>query len=313
MKEDIQIKNVKEDIQIVGMDLGRGYVKSYSEFNNMKKQCLFKSVIGLGRPLDFSNYENPIYIEVDNEEYFAGMLAEKEGYTPTRNSRDSKVTTTVEKLMYAALNEVAVSEQVKVMLGVPYKLFKKSTLEEVISKYKGKEVKIKDRIKGGYKNITIADISIFREGDAALLWQVRNTPNNNPIGMVSVGFRTTELSYFDKDLKFNDKRSKTIEQGNRSALEYVQNVLENENIIKDLNEIDSSTDYEDSKKNAYKVLSERVAQDVEDNWINLDEMDVYIAGGTALNMSFDEDFKIVEEPQMATAKGLYLVGTKKFK
>lgn len=305
---------MKDDIQVIGMDLGRGYVKSYSEFNSMKKECLFKSVIGLGRPLDFSNYENPIYVEVDNEEYFAGMLAEKEGYTPTRNSRDSKTTATVEKLMYAALNEIAVADNVKIMLGVPYKLFKKTTLEEVISKYKDKEVKIKDKIKGGYKNITIADISIFREGDAALLWEARNNPNNNnPIGMVSVGFRTTELSYFDKNLKFNDKRSKTIEQGNRSALEYVQNVLENENIIKDLNEIDTSTDYEDLKQNAYRVLSERVAQDVEDNWINLDEMDVYIAGGTALNMNFDKNFKIVEEPQMATAKGLYLVGTKKFK
>lgn len=304
---------MKNDIQIIGMDLGRGYVKAYSEFNNMKKQCLFKSVIGLGRSLDFSNYENPIYIEVENEEFFAGMLAEKEGYTPTRNSRDSKITKTAEKLMYASLNEVAVSDEVKIMMGVPYKLFKKSTLEEVTEKYKGKEIKIKDKIKGGYKNIKILDISIFREGDAALLWEVRNNSDNNkPIGMISVGFRTTELSYFDKELKFNDKRSKTIEQGNRSALEYVQNVLESDNIIKDLNEIDSSTDYKELKDKAYKVLSERVAQDVEDNWINLDEMDIYVAGGTALNMKFDKNFKVVEKPQLSTAKGLYLVGTKKF-
>ena len=302
------------EIQIIGLDIGRGYTKAYSEFNNMKKQCLFKSVIGLGRDIDFSDYEKPIYIEVNNEKFFAGMLAEKEGYTPTRNSRDSKISTTAEKLLYAALNEIAICDEVKLMIGVPYKLFRKTVLNEIIEKYKNKSIQIKDRINGGYKNIKIVDVSIFREGDAALLWEVKNAPiNKKPIGMVCVGFRTTELSYFDKGLKFNDKRSKTIEQGSRSALEYVQNVLENDNITKDLNEIDSSNDYNDLKEIAYKVLSERISQDVEDNWINLDEMDVYVAGGTALNMKFDERFKIVEEPQMATAKGLYLTATKKFK
>jgi hypothetical protein len=305
---------MKNDTQIIGLDIGRGYTKAYSEFNDMNKECLFKSVIGLGRHLEFNNYENPIYIETEGEEYFVGMLAEKEGYTPTRNSRDSKTTETVKKLVYAALNEVTIADEVKIMLGVPYKLFRKTVLNEVIETYKDKSIKIKDKIKGGYKDIKIVDISIFREGDAALIWEVRNNPSNNkPLGMISVGFRTTELSYFDKALKFNDKRSKTIEQGNRSALEYVQNMLENINITKDLNEIDSSTDYKELKEKAYKVLSERVAQDVEDNWINLDEMNIYVAGGTALNMEFDTNFKIVNEPQMATAKGLYLIGTKTFK
>ena len=305
---------MENDVQIIGMDLGRGYTKAYSEYNEQKKSCLFKSVIGLGRNLDFSLYDQPIFIEQDKESYFAGMLAEKEGYTPTRNSKDSKTTTTAEKLLYAALNEVAIADKVKLMLGVPYKIFKKSTLSEVTEKYKDKEVTIKDKINGGYKNIKIVDVKIFREGDAALMWEVKDKcATEKPTGIVSVGFRTTEISYFDKGLKFNDKRSKTIELGNRSALEFVQNKLEDQNIMKDLNEIDTSNDYEALKKNAYESLSERISQEIEDNWINLDEMDVYISGGTALNMEFDKDFKLVDDPQMATAKGLYLVGTRIFK
>ncbi|WP_049043233.1 ParM/StbA family protein [Clostridium sporogenes] len=304
-----------KDVQIIGIDLGRGYTKAYSEHNELKKQCLFKSVIGIGRNIDFSNYDRPIYIEVNNQDYFAGILAEEEGYTPTRNSKDSKTTSTVEKLLYAALNEVAVEDEVKLMIGVPYKTFRKSTLNEIENKYKDKKVKIKDKINGGYKDINIVDVKIFREGDAALMWEVREQKENQqPIGMVTIGFRTTELSYFDKGLKFNDKLSKTIDNlGNRTALEYVQNELETKNISKDLNVIDSSTDYDIMKKNAYQVLSERISQEVEDNWINLAEMNIYIAGGTALNMEFDKQFKLVDDPQMATAKGLFLVGTRVFK
>lgn len=39
----------------------------------------------------------------------------------------------------------------------------------------------------------------------------------------------------------------------------------------------------------------------------MNEMDIYIAGGTALKMNFDEEFKVLEDSQMATAKGLYEV------
>ncbi|RXI57284.1 hypothetical protein DP122_00375 [Clostridium tetani] len=299
------------EVQAIGLDIGRGYTKAYSEINNLKKTCLFKSVVGIGRTIDFDIYDKPIYIEVNNEAYFASILAEKEGFTPTRNSKDSKTTTTVEKLIYAALNEVAVYDKVKIMLGVPYKRFRKSELNDIAEKYKGKKVQIKDKINGGYKDIEIVNISIFREGDAALMWEIRNNEKNDkPVGIATIGFRTTELSYFDKGLKFNDRRSKTIELGNKSALEFIQKELEKNNIIKEVNEIDGSNDYDKLKEIAYRNLSERISQEIEDTWINLNEMDIYIAGGTSLNMKFDEEFKLVEDPQMATAKGLYLVGNK---
>ncbi|WP_243447728.1 ParM/StbA family protein [Clostridium tetani] len=303
--------SMDNEVQAIGLDIGRGYTKAYSEINNLKKTCLFKSVVGIGRTIDFDIYDKPIYIEVNNEAYFASILAEKEGFTPTRNSKDSKTTTTVEKLIYAALNEVAVYDKVKIMLGVPYKRFRKSELNDIAEKYKGKKVQIKDKINGGYKDIEIVNISIFREGDAALMWEIRNNEKNDkPVGIATIGFRTTELSYFDKGLKFNDRRSKTIELGNKSALEFIQKELEKNNIIKEVNEIDGSNDYDKLKEIAYRNLSERISQEIEDTWINLNEMDIYIAGGTSLNMKFDEEFKLVEDPQMATAKGLYLVGNK---
>lgn len=303
------------DIQIIGLDIGRGYTKGYTEINGIVKECIFKSVIGEGREIDFSNYNDPIMIEFEGEEWFIGLLAEKESQTAIRNSKDSKVSNTVKVLIAAALNKLAVEDEVKIMLGVPYKSYRKSVLKEVIDTYKNKDFKVKDKINGGYKNIKIVDISIFREGDAALYWQVRNNKENNKaIGLVNVGFRTTELSYFDKGLKFNDKKSDTIEFGNRSVMNNVKDKLLKQDIIKDLNEIDTSDDYNDLKKKAYAIATESIEQAIEDKWVNLDksEMDIYVAGGTSKNMDFDKKFIKVDEPQMATAKGLWLTGTMKF-
>lgn len=300
--------------QIIGLDIGRGYSKGYSEINGLVKECMFKSIIGEGRALNFADYESPIMINFKNEDWFIGLLAEQESQTPIRNSKDSKTTETVQTLIAAALSQLAVEEEVKIVLGVPYKSFRKFVLEEVVETYKGKEIKVKDKINGGTKEIKIVDIMIFRESDAALYWQVRDNKNNNkPVGLVSIGFRTTEMSYFDKGLKFNDRKSDTIEFGNRSVMNNVKDKLLNMNIIKDVNEIDTSNDYEDLKKKAYKIASENIEQQIEDKWINLGEMDIYIAGGTALNMSFDSRFKVLADAQMATAKGLWLIGTRTFK
>ena len=304
----------KKVIQVIGLDIGRGFLKGYTDVNGNKKQCLFKSIIGEGRNIDVKDYDDPISIEYDGANWFVGLLAEKESQTPIRNSKDSKISNTVQVLMAAAFNELAIEDEVNIMLGVPYKAFRKSVLEEIVETYKGKIIKVKDKLNGGYKNVKINDIAIGRESDAALYWQVRNNDRNDkPVGLVSVGFRTTEFSYFDKGLKFNDKKSDTMEFGNRSVMSNVKDKLMEKDIIKDLNEIDTSDDYEDLKEKAYKIATENIEQNIEDKWINLDEMDIYIAGGTSLNMKFDKQFKVVDDPQMATAKGLWLMGNLQFK
>ena len=303
---------MSSSVQIIGLDIGRGYVKGYTEINEEKKECLFKSVIGEGRNIEFSLYKDPIMIQFENEDWFIGLLAEKESQTVIRNSKDSKTTHTVKVLMAAALNELAIEDNVKIMLGVPYKSFRRSVLNDVIEEYKGSVIEVKDKINGGTKKVKIVDINIYREGDAALYWELRDKEINKAVGLVSVGFRTTELSFFEKDLVFNDKKSDTIEFGNRSVMNNVKDKLLENGIIKDINEIDTSNDYDEMKEKAYSIATENVEQQIEDKWINIDEIDIYIAGGTSLNMDFDKRFKRVKDAQSATAKGLWLVGNKKF-
>lgn len=308
--------------QIIGLDLGRGFVKGYTHYNDIEKQCMFRSVVGQGRQIDFSNYEKPIYIEVDNDDFFAGDLAEKEADNISRNSKDDKTTLTARKLLYAALNEIAVAPKVKILLGVPNKSFRKSVLEEIKECYKEKTIKIHNKLEGSTKTITIEDINIYRESDAALIHIVEQAKNKEeliekPLGMLTVGFRSTEFTYFDKGLKFNDKKSKTSEKGNITALDYVRKKIESGlNLSKDVFEIDSSSDYEVYKEKAYENLLESIDQEIESFWVNLDEMEIFIAGGTVLNFkkkNIPKNLTVVNDPQMATAKGLFAVGCRNFK
>lgn len=299
-------------VQHIGIDVGRGYTKCYSKFDGEELKANFKSIIGLGRKMDFSEYDNPLYIEVEDDEYFVGHLAEKEGDNPLQIMTDDKTSDDIKILICAALSQVAQSEHVKICLGVPNKMFKKSVLVAVEEKYKNQELLIKDKITGAFKKILIRDITIFREGDAALLWHANNHPGlqNGPIGMATVGFRTTELAYYDKGLKYNDKLSTTLEIGNRTSLDYVARTLKAKGIIRPLSEIDSSDLYDAEKKKAYRILSSTVDNAIESAWINLSEMAVFIAGGTALNLNVSHE--LIDDPQMAVSKGLWLMATKKF-
>lgn len=308
--------------QLLGIDIGRGYAKGYSEYRNAIHECCFKSIVALGREMDFSEQIDPIYIEVntgededDSEDYFVGYLAETEGDDPIHVLADDKTTLNVQKLIWAVLHKIAIADRVKINLGVPNKLFTKTVLKKVIDTYKGKEVEIKDMITGSYKKITIVDITIFREADSALLWHTEKnitTDIKKPIGLVSIGFRTTEFSYYDENLKYNDKFSTSAEIGNKTALEYIKRKLKAEGVTRTLAEIDTSDKYDKYKTRAYKSLSNSIENEIETMWLNRSEMDIYIAGGTSTHLSLPEEYSSVPTPQMATAKGLYTVAKRVF-
>lgn len=300
------------EVQILGFDIGRGYFKGYTEYNNTVNECLFKSIVGLGRFMDTSEYKEPIDIEYNGIEYFIGELAEKEGDNPVHNLRDDKVSETVDQLVAAGLSKLAMSDRVKIVMGVPNKLFNKVNRDKIKEFYKGKRYTVKDKTNNSYKKVIVEDIEIFREGDASLLWYTkdRNTMNK-PFGMVTVGFRTTEFSYFDEDFRFNDKLSKTKELGNKTALEFVQRKLAEENTMRELSEIDSSDKYDNLKNVAYNMLRESVENEIENAWINSSEMEIKVAGGTPQHFK-KLNYEIIPDPQMATAKGLFYVGEELF-
>ncbi|GLC32875.1 ParM/StbA family protein [Clostridium omnivorum] len=299
--------------QFIGVDLGRGYVKGYTEYNGIASDCLFQSIVGDGREIDYSKYSEPMHLAIDTEEFFVGELAEKESFNPINNYSDDKTTDVAEKLLYALLNKLAVAENVQLCIGVPNKSFNKTTAESISKKYQGKTITIEDKIKNITKKVNISKVGIFRESDAALFHAV-NTHKDRiklqsmRVGMVTVGFRTSELSYFDIGMKFNDKLSDTKEVGNRTVLDIIQKSLSNQGITKTLNEIDNDSNYNALKEIGYKNLLERINQEIEMTWINYRDMKIFIAGGTCEKFkNIPEKFEKVDMPQLITAKGLFFI------
>lgn len=304
------------ELQVVGADIGRGYGKVYTEKDGVEHKGIFKSVVALGRELEWEKYSNPMYFDASLGEQtfkavFCGEVAEKEGFATIRNSKDSKITDTAKKIFLGALSCIPLEDKINVVLGVPNREWNKSNLNAVIEEYKGKTIEITDHVNKRVKKTFINDITIFKESDAALLYHVQhNKPNNtNDNVMVNIGFRTTEISYYDNNLRYNDKKSKSLELGNQTVLEFVQK----HHPKRSLEEIDSSNRYDDLKEAGYNMLAENIDQLVESILVNLDEINLFACGGVTNKINLPEKFKKVEDPQMITAKGLFLVGEKMFK
>ncbi|MBU3180387.1 ParM/StbA family protein [Clostridium psychrophilum] len=310
------------EIQYIGADLGRGFIKGYTEYEGESGECIFKSIIGDGRDLmDYNSYNDPIYLKVDGEDVFAGEICEKESFNKRYNFSDDKTSKTTRQLLFTLLNKLARSSTVKIGLGVPNKVFSTETFNEVKNAYKGKTIETYNYMTKELKKIYIEDIIIFRESDAALLHTINNHKdrvalNNKRLGMITLGFKTSELTYFEKGQKFNDKLSKTIEIGNRTVLDIIQDNLDKKGITKELSEIDTEKEYDIIKQPLYENLIESINQKIEMEWINHKDMRIFLGGGTSLNIKdnyIPAKFEKIEEPQMATVKGLFLVAKEMLK
>ena len=298
---------LNDRVQNIAIDVGRGYLKYYSEYNGNIYKGMFKSIIGEYRPLNFNDYDDPICIEYEGESYFCGSLAEKESHQAVRNSGDSKTSLTVQILINAVLSRIAMTDVVNLMIGVPNNSYKKSVLLDVIDVYQGKKIIVKDKINNNTKRVVIGMVDIFKEADAIMMKETNGEPDENiDIAFISVGFRTTECSYYSKG-NYVDKYSRTILFGNQTILSMVQEKLKDRGIIHDLNYIDSNVgDYDDLKEKAYKLSSEVLTQKIEEIIPNgFSETKILVGGGTALRMELDSRFELIEDAQFAVVIGLF--------
>ncbi len=301
--------------QIIGIDIGRGAVKYYSKFKEEEITGKFNAVFGTGRNgISYNLWNDPIALEVNGNLLFFGELAIKESMNQTSNIKDEKDSFVSEMLLIAALSKAARTKNVKIMLGVPNRLFNKRTREAIVNKYKGKLYKFKDCVTKENKEAYIADIDIYREADSALVYMQRGKVNTKPVALVSIGFRTTELSFYEPKFKFIDKRSASIGIGARDVLEETKKILESERIYKTVEELDIDNTYDDRKVMGYNMIANKIEQEIDSLWVNLGELEnIYLCGGTSCNTDLSPTiFNRIDDPQMATAKGLYFVGTRKF-
>ena len=133
--------------QIVGVDIGRGSVKYYSKFREEEVSGKFNAVFGTGRNgISYNLWNDPIALEVNGNLLFFGELAIKESINQTSNIKDEKDSFVSEMLLIAALSRTAKTKNVKIILGVPNRLYNLKSREIIINKYKGKTYKFKDDV-----------------------------------------------------------------------------------------------------------------------------------------------------------------------
>ena len=98
-------------------------------------------------------------------------------------------------------------------------------------------------------------------------------------------------------------------------LKFVQDELQAQGLDKSLAEIDSSSNYDELKLKGNKALCSQFNRHLKDAWQNLSDVTIFCAGGTLLNLKDFPEFNyelVDQEPQMAVARGLFLVAEKQF-
>lgn len=312
-------KGNNENIQFIGVDIGRGYSKFWTEVNGEPLKCSIKSCSGLWKPNVEINYENSAYIEFNENKLFVGVVAEKE--TIARINADNSKTSEIAQILLAAgLSEVAKSNKVVLGIGMPNTTFKiKKEREDIVNFYTGKKIIVKNIKSDETKEIEIVSVTCFREADAVIYSGDFNIEEGTPTGVISIGFRTSERSYYDEEFRWIVSNSVSDEKGNNEILKQVQADLSNQDSnfayrISDI-EYGKTKIITNTRDKYYEAFSKGFLDLVCAQWPNASSMEIIVCGGTVekLDLSYlPDNFRILDDPIFASAKGLYNIAKDNF-
>lgn len=301
-------------IQNIGLDIGRGYVKAYSVHDNVVIANFFNSVIAENNNLELnlSNIDNSMFYNINGKNYLVGKSAVIEGgFIRLQHQTDDKTDYIVEILIASALNKIAKVDKVNIVLGVPHTMFTKNNLNKISDHYKNKKFVIKDNQTGNNRVIEINDITIFKESDAAYFGVIDSIPKleEKPVGIVNVGYRTTELSYYDQDMRNISAYSKSLEIGNFSAIENYKK--DNRLLHIESMDIDNNKKYNEGLTSYRDMIKQKIENEIAIFWKDIRDMEIFLVGGTSLHFK-ETSYNRISNSQLLTAKGLYVVAKNKF-
>jgi len=228
---------MNQDIDLVAVDIGYGYVKAISR--NTNKRVIFAA--GVGDPVDDKtlgllgkNSEeddpNNIHIRINAKEYFVGELAKKkspEFRTALDNRRyENDIMNT---LLNVAIQLVSDSEDVYLVTGLPYELYAKhrdSLIESVSGNQPPVEWKSGSR-QGTKQQVNVEKAIILPQAMSAVfsvLFNEKGDPirpdlmdEDTTIGLIDIGHKTTDYVFLEIEENGQlfpvDTKSSTINAG----------------------------------------------------------------------------------------------------
>ena len=299
------------DMEIVGIDVGFGYTKAY----NGKNSIIFKSLIGDATDIQFRSFlgeENTsanLHITLNDKSYFLGSYAEQQ-------SNIAEFTLDQEKLIENFVKILAVTAAgicsdstgpINVVTGLPVGYLKRDSrrLKEMIQgiheityhnangKDETKRVHI-DKIHvipqpiGSIFNLIFDEYGKIKDKTLA----------TQKLGVVDIGFKTTDFSIFDH-LQYIERGSSTMDTGISKCFGVFANKLRQEsNINIELYRIfkfvktgmikikGKEFNISNLKKRVYTHAAAAIASDLNRLWENDWDIDsIILSGGGSVELS----------------------------
>ncbi len=227
-------------MEIVGIDVGFGFTKAF----NGKNSVIFKSLVGDPADIQFNSSigENSsasnLHVTLNNKSYFVGNYAELQSNVRDFTLDQNKLITDFAKILAVTAAGVCCEDvtSMNVVSGLPVGFLKRDYKKftdiiqgrhEITFHYQnGKDVRKKIHIKkihmipqpiGSIFNLIMNDNGQI--GDKTLAMQ--------KLGVVDIGFRTTDFSIFDH-LQYVERSSTTMDTGISKCFSVIANKLRRE-------------------------------------------------------------------------------------
>lgn len=327
----------------IGIDLGFGFVKA----TNGEKDLIFPSVVGAGQDLTYrselTTYVEPIEnlsVTIEGKKYFVGDLAIRQSEILSRSLGENHAqekNTKILLLTTLALFVQGDSEEFNVVTGLPpsyYLAFK----DELAAMVQGNHnVIINTDGTDRKKTIVVDKVKIIPQPVGTLFQKLFNQQGvledkemaRSKIGIIDVGFRTTDFAVADK-LEYIDKLSYSTATGMSNAYALVAEHLRNQfRIYKENFELDEIIqeakikiagkvhDLTQVKKEAFEQVAAKILTEMNSIW-DRRELDLILVSGGGGQALADyllpelETAVLIESSQTANVHGYLKLAQKVF-
>jgi plasmid segregation protein ParM len=224
---------------VIGIDIGFGFTKA----TDGKDFLVFKSVYGEAVDLQFrenllDNVKNDehIQIEIDDTQYFVGELAERQSSSRSFTLDQNQFVSSSSKILaFAALSKLVhePEQSIKLVVGLPIghyrqykedlgKMLKNTHIFNAIDT-QGKQTEFK---------ITVTDVRVLPQPIGTVMDRLLGTQGmpksqrfaTDKIGIIDVGFRTTDYTISDKG-RYSERGSLTTRNGISKAFSKIGSKL----------------------------------------------------------------------------------------
>ncbi|MFZ5570384.1 MAG: hypothetical protein ACOZF0_08265 [Thermodesulfobacteriota bacterium] len=298
-------------MDILGLDIGFGFTKAF----NGKETVMFKSIFGEAVDIqfrsDFGNttFASNLHVTIGEKSYFVGDYAEQQSNVRQFTLDQEKLLTEFARILaLTAAGKFSEKEQpMNVVSGLPVAYFKDNNARlakiltgqhnityhrpdgtDITRRIAIKKVRMMPQPLGSFFNLLMDEKGKIVNADLT----------RQKVGVVDIGFRTTDYTIFDK-LRYIDRGSATMDTGISKIFRVIANKLQektgiNVELYRMYNAVESGIikmrgqEYDISKirDQVFKQAAEAMANDIDRLWADDWDMDaIILTGGGCMELA----------------------------